>query len=116
MGWFAEVEHRVGLELRAASMSLRAELEPLLRTPHRGVRVAVDVERGSMLLDFADGDCWRFAVSDVAAAEQLAAASRLGGLLLRLSTTENDEVHVHGVWGRFSYALVGVPVRDVFLR
>jgi len=96
----------------AAAAPLYGDLAPLLSLLHRGVRASVDEERGSLLLEFVDGVAWRFSVVDVVAAAQIAAASRLGGLLLRLSVGDDGLVRIHGVWERFSYVLAGVPVRD----
>jgi hypothetical protein len=88
-------------------------LAPLFGCSHREVKVVADAERGSLLLEFRDGVSWRFAVTDVDSAEQLAASARLGGLVLLLSSREPGMVRIHGVWERFSYVLYGIPVRDV---
>lgn len=114
LAWFGAIDSLIAREVRRSASENCRLLEPLFAHAHRGVAASVDVERGSLLLEFPNGDLWRFAVADVDAAEQIAAAARLGGLLLRLSSREEGLVRIHGVWDRFSYVVHGIPVRDAF--
>jgi len=113
LSWFDAVESRTVAQARTAAEETCRLLGPLCGVSHRGVRAVADVERGSLLLEFREGEVWRFAVSDVDAAAQLEASARLGGLVLLLSLREPGVVRIHGVWERFSYVLYGIPVRDV---
>jgi hypothetical protein len=112
--WFTPLAASVFAQQRHAASSMLSEIDPFLDAFHRGVSVTLDSERGSLLLGFSCGSFWRFAVDDVESAAQIAAAARLGGLLLRLTDVGEGLIRIHGVWGRFSYVLCGLPVRNAF--
>jgi hypothetical protein len=116
LSWFAEVASSVFADERRGAASTCGEITPFLGAFHRDVMVVTDAERGSLLLTFPCGSSWRFAVEDVEPAAQLAAGCRLGGLLVRLTFAGEGLVRIHGVWGRLSYVVHGLPVRDVLSR
>jgi hypothetical protein len=114
--WFDEIASVVFADERRTASSTCGAITPFLDVFHRGVVVSADTERGSLLLTFPCGSAWRFAVQDVESAAQIAAGYRLGGLLMRLTAAGEGLVRIHGVWGRLSYVVHGLPVRDVLSR
>lgn len=112
--WFATLASSVFAQQRHDAASMLPAISPFLDAFHRDVSVTLDSERGSLLLGFSCGSFWRFAVEDVESSAQIAAGARLGGLLLRLTDAGEGLIRIHGVWGRLSYVLYGLPVRNAF--
>lgn len=68
-----------------------------------------DERNGSLKLQFAEGGRLALAVSDAAAAMQLATAWGLGGLQLRLARCGVGVLAVEGLWEGQRFLLTGVP-------
>jgi len=109
MTWAVPVGMRVLEEARLAAIPVCRALAPVLDRIHRDAVVVVDAERGSARFTLAGTVEFSLAVSDIESARQLAAASDLGGLVLRVSQPRPGVLHVFGQWERFRYSLLGLP-------
>jgi hypothetical protein len=57
-----------------------------------------------------------FSVEDVETALQIAAASHLKNLSVRIAAPDEASLLLHASWGSYNYALAITPASQVFLR